>query len=354
MLPPTRPLIQKTTVVLAMVTTGVGAWQDRLVDRRTLPEAGGRLDARRWWGQSLEATALGKAQESLPLPGAGAGGDPVCCNCTGPSSRKCAATESCCHEWAGNPVQIGDTLPRYCHKMTEPETCFGAVGPKCDKLIGLDSCPQGWQAVSVGSLVHDTCCHHCEEGTYCSSVLSADPLSWTSYMYSNRSFQDDVAKDYPCTLEWRKAVWNLLDKRSWCAPQSAEESDMALAPGNRKYDTTTYWGFLKERRTLQNVKATAGLCAPNGTSLDCLDCSVCEDCPAGIGDSDFCCSGYFVKVQSVMGKRFGTCGDGSRGASYWQGLLHFVPVLSGTMALTAAAFLKSQAEGASQVPLLST
>eukprot|EP00747_Dinoflagellata_sp_TGD_P115009 gnl/TRDRNA2_/TRDRNA2_172048_c1_seq1.p1 gnl/TRDRNA2_/TRDRNA2_172048_c1~~gnl/TRDRNA2_/TRDRNA2_172048_c1_seq1.p1 ORF type:complete len:324 (+),score=43.17 gnl/TRDRNA2_/TRDRNA2_172048_c1_seq1:22-993(+) len=196
-------------------------------------------------------------------------------------------------------VPMEDTQPQFCTAAAGIETCFGNQGSKCNKVPVLDHCGPGQQAVSVGSLAHDTCCRECKEGLQCSSQA---PSAFTSLQALNGN--------YPCATEWRKAVWNALDDRYWCVPISTAASNVTSVPGQREYDTTSYTGHPKDRRILHNVQATSVLCAPEGTALDCIGCSECQgdQCAPGIGDSNFCCSGHFSMVQkNDVGKEWGTC-----------------------------------------------
>jgi len=262
-------------------------------------------------------------------------------------------------------VPMEDSLPGFCKAPTWIETCFGAQGAKCEKVPVLDRCGEGFQAVSVGSLAHDSCCRQCTDGLQCSRQA---PKATSSEAFNN---------DYPCALEWRKAVWNALDDRFWCVPVTDAASDVTPVKGTREYDTTTYAGHLEQRRILHNVAATSVLCAPAGTNLDCIGCSTCEDgsCSAGVGDSGFCCSGQFMKVQKdVIGKEWGTCAHVSDISHPFEakiaykvqlapaGRFHVVPIsvqwasVVASMALTAKALINSYRnsnEGSNQMPLLS-
>jgi len=192
-----------------------------------------------------------------------------------------------------------ETLPGSCTTQSQDEYCFGHSGIGCQSVAVLDSCGEGKQAVSVGSIAHDTCCLACKEGIACSGSAPG-PLSITSL--------DD---SQPCALEWRKAVWNSLDGRFWCeAKKEHEASNLDVLPDPaRTYGVSNYWGKHVEDRSVHAIRALAHLCAPSGTALSCLDCDTCSNCNAGIGDSQFCCSGHFahVKYQWWTGKRWGKC-----------------------------------------------
>lgn len=201
-----------------------------------------------------------------------------------------------------------DLLPSSCKLSTAPETCFGAQGKKCDKLPpGIDNCPSGQQAVSAGSLAHDTCCLECfNEGIACSEEAPT-PASLES-----------LNNSAPCALEWRKAGWNGLDGRYWCVNFDNDKiSDVRVIAGTRKFDTSEFGGTLYKSLLLHNRASTSVLCAPGGTDMDCIGCESCTgNCAKGMGDSGICCSGYFKKVQvwgvSSFSKTFGTCADASQ------------------------------------------
>jgi len=207
-------------------------------------------------------------------------------------------------------------------EKTSGHGCFGAVGSNCDKV--QDPCPAGQQSMSVGSLSHDLCCRWCGGGVFCSEPDISKFLS------------DSVGDDKACAYEWRKAVWNILDKRGWCVDQSAmstnnsDVSELPMSDGAQhtfEYDVSDYWGHKVGRRSLEMVTATRNYCAPAKTNLDCLGCDQCghtesgrrrfwtsrrrstQPCMAGSGDSQFCCSGKFSKVSSAaLGlKTWGQC-----------------------------------------------
>lgn len=187
-----------------------------------------------------------------------------------------------------------------CVQQTEEEHCFGYVGPGCDKTPG-DNCGEGRQAVSVGSLAHDACCYECTGGLACSGTAPS--------LISRESLDDS----YPCSPEWRKAVWNQLDKRFWCKDQYAQPSNVTVISSKeeteqRQYGIAKYEGKSLGNRVLQPYTAIEALCAPAGTKLDCIDCAPCvSDCEAGIGDSDFCCSGRFIAVRTSLMRRCLKC-----------------------------------------------
>jgi hypothetical protein len=163
----------------------------------------------------------------------------------------------------------------------------------------FDQCGWGQQAVSVGSLSHDACCRACAQGVACSDEgISAVSL-------------ETIDDSKPCALEWRKATWNFIDDRYWCTQKTAAVSDLSSfrTDAPRSYGVSNYWGSLIGVRSVPTLRATVKLCAPAGTKLDCLGCRGTTSRNRQ-GDAQFCCTGYFSKVESpwwAPGKVWGVC-----------------------------------------------
>jgi len=197
------------------------------------------------------------------------------------------------------PTQLdaSEGRPR-CSPQTEDELCFGFAGSKCTRIPHNDACPRGQQAVSVGSLTHDTCCRYCKDGFACSHISQG-------HVFTTAGLSSEKLDDQPCGYEWRKAVWNTFDKRYWCSDQPEGVSHpMTLLKTNREYDIYDHFGkkFEDGRRSVPDIGVTHGMCAPAGTFLDCIGCKDCSgSCTPvpGIGDSQFCCSGAYSVIQSV-------------------------------------------------------
>ena len=204
---------------------------------------------------------------------------------------------------SSEPLTLSETLPAKCSPNPAKESCFGAQGVGCERVGIADPCPSGQQYVTVGSLVHDMCCHLCVQGQQCGEKAAAGIFT---------------TKSVPCSLEWRKAHWNsgALDARGWCAPMKSTASSVNIVPDSyRKYETSSHWGKYVSTILLPLTEQTKDLCAPEGTKLDCFgpECHQhkgCNgDCPAGMGDSQFCCSGEFKQLDSLslLGKFWGVC-----------------------------------------------
>ena len=188
---------------------------------------------------------------------------------------------------------------------------------------------------SVGSILHDLCCIENPNGAFCTG--SNYPIDETINLLGNAD------QECACIMEWRKAAWNILRGRYWyesfsLAAGSSDitarsdvhrESWLPTGSGTNYFTYKSNWG-------LEENEATAGLCAPPGTELDCPsednNCKVpcigvtCKACATGCasrhrnrwndngrdhahaGDSDYCCTGEFKEVYwSSTGTRYGTC-----------------------------------------------
>lgn len=225
------------------------------------------------------------------------------------SHRDTVLSRKGCHPVNVLSLQNRGVHNHACTAQTSSEYCFGFSGSGCEgtPLPPGRGCRNGEQAVSVGSLAHDTCCRFCREGVACSDEAvrhfgvyeSAVELIPTIH-----PMVDNVA----CGFEWRKAVMNTIDTRYWCVPRDENQvSDLSnVAPAQfKEYVVTRYIGlhapFLNARRSIPIVQATRNLCAPRGTALDCVLCAECNgNCASGLGDSQFCCTGRFQRVR----KRF--------------------------------------------------
>lgn len=173
------------------------------------------------------------------------------------------------------------------------ERCFGAVGVGCDGGGNLDwlvprAQPIGnglvRQWVNVGSITHDSCCvrnptgAHCREGDY-----------------------SEGGDDRACLIEWRKAIYNWRDQRSWQADFGPyigpDDSDDPAPTAARSTKLADFFGKYKYDYKWGEYAATRRLCAPAGTRLD-------------ESDAQFCCSGSFrQKFGGSVQSGWGVCAE---------------------------------------------
>lgn len=216
---------------------------------------------------------------------------------------------------------------------------FGVMGTLSVNLVAPVDHPDGVHVTvktSVGSILHDLCCIQHPNGAFCHG--SNYPIDETLNLLGNAD------NDCACIMEWRKAAWNVLRGRYWYEtfekgagtsntdpyPYTLErKSYLPTGSGTNYLSYKSNWGLTENY-------ATAALCAPEGTQLDCpseddncrvpcigLTCKACAyGCAsrhrnrwnkdgrdhANAGDSDYCCSGQFKEVYwSSTGTRYGTC-----------------------------------------------
>lgn len=219
---------------------------------------------------------------------------------------------------------------------------FGALGTISVNVVKPVDRPGGKVELktSVGSILHDLCCMERPWGAFCHS--SNYPIDATINLLGNADNSCD------CLLEWRKAAWNLLRGRYWSHEftKAGQSQDITFDPAKQRMSwlpTGSGTNYLSYKSTWGIIerKATSGLCAPEGTRLDCPsednNCKVpcwgatCKACARGCasrhrkrwnkkgrnhahaGDSDYCCSGQFKEVYwSLTGTRYGTCAGGRR------------------------------------------
>ncbi|HYL91211.1 MAG TPA: hypothetical protein VEU32_20845 [Burkholderiales bacterium] len=175
------------------------------------------------------------------------------------------------------------------------QRCFGAIGQGCLSQVHESSpfrnFPINWQQavpkadcsidlrVSVGSIIHDTCCMNNPNGLYC----NRNPLDNPAL-----SAQDEVS-NLACTREWRKAFYDVAENRWWFEKFGPYYESMngdnvtQVAPQPNRH-ATTYGptGVQSSPQTVAVVEyaSTRRLAAPSGTKLE-------------IGDVAFCRSGRF-------------------------------------------------------------
>mmetsp|Transcript_4442 Transcript_4442/g.7753 ORF Transcript_4442/g.7753 Transcript_4442/m.7753 type:complete len:317 (-) Transcript_4442:155-1105(-) len=172
------------------------------------------------------------------------------------------------------------------HDSFSFDNCVGAIGVDCDGVpYDLDFGPVGTITVnlaapvhssggvsviktSVGSILHDLCCIKNPQGAFCTGTNY--PIDETINLWGNAD------NSCACIMEWRKAAWNLLRGRYWEASfnEAAFSSDLNAVPGLIRESWlptgsgTNYISY-KSNWGLEENGATAQLCAPSGTKLDC-------------------------------------------------------------------------------------
>lgn len=169
------------------------------------------------------------------------------------------------------------------------EQCFGAVGNGCEgggvivpparNTGGVRS-----QWVNVGSIAHDNCCRVTPNGQHCNG-LNVRQEGW--------------GDQYACVKEWRKAVYNWRDQRSWpenFGPyQSEYAGDDLKEVSARKMSLFNASGEYVGGFSGSETVSTKKLKAPSGTALDW-------------GDEQFCASGEFRGKRSApLGGFYGIC-----------------------------------------------
>lgn len=247
------------------------------------------------------------------------------------------------------PIGSDQCIPDHCDSF---DNCVGAGGVDCDgielisalnlNVITPVSCGTNCVTlpVSVGSIYHDLCCRNHPHGAFCddSNYVISDTLN----IFGNAD------NNCACLLEWRKAAWNQLRGRYWTADFSTldHSSNLNPAPGTRPtwFPTGSGTNYIQATSSIlpQEVVATAALCAPAGTELDCPVTSNNEDCkisgflaskacsPAAYnagrhgckkkhknrweshhptaGDAVFCCSTIFEVIRYILpSTRYGIC-----------------------------------------------
>jgi hypothetical protein len=171
------------------------------------------------------------------------------------------------------------------------ERCFGAIGQSCKSQAEMgifQATPPGAgmplarvasdcsivEMVSVGSIIHDNCCHAHPDGLYCTNA-PGDRLA-------------DETSDLACHREWRKAVYDVIEHRYWAEHfgpyyENNNSDDMALAQGPKR-QTVTYGPFGVQDAPISSevteTMASRRMMAPSGQKLE-------------IGDASFCRSGRF-------------------------------------------------------------
>jgi len=179
----------------------------------------------------------------------------------------------------GTPVAAAPPAPAPAPAPAKVD-CFGGVGNGCQggSLAGVGVIPvaedvgggRKRQYVNVGSILHDTCCHANPSGQHCKGFNA-----------SQEGWPDSAA----CVKEWRKAVYNWRDRRTWIDYFGPE--DYTPAPGRSAVVFNGTGGSLG-KVTAQETRSTRRLVAPSGTALDW-------------GDEQFCESGAFKEKGQAFG-----------------------------------------------------
>jgi len=148
-----------------------------------------------------------------------------------------------------------------------PEHCLGAVGIKCQNVVGNVG------FITVGSILHDNCC-----------VLN----------HPNGYFCHNGGSIAVCKPEWNKALRDSLELRQWSTIFTGKVDDITPVPA-RASDLPTTW----------ETVATSQLAAPDGTELDASDAA-------------FCAAKTFREPPAILARQgFGTCGAGPALGFHW-------------------------------------
>jgi hypothetical protein len=194
-----------------------------------------------------------------------------------------------------------------------PEQCFGALGDKCEggipplyptvqptwtaTFVMPDGTKMGYVdiGVAVGSILHDNTCFRDRSGLNCNGIDFGADLTKNSAM--------------PAAMEWSKAVWNVVDGRTWRErfgpyPVDAATHRASWYDDVRPVPTREAWmakvsGMVAEMHpsvqyTGAELRETQRLKAPANKGLD-------------EKDGAFCRSGSFVSVQTILLKTWGVC-----------------------------------------------
>lgn len=201
--------------------------------------------------------------------------------------------------WAPAPMAGAPHAQRVFGLPFTPRTeqCFGGLGPGCagtvpfwgvePRWFGIFQIPDGPQmgyvsvGVAVGSILHDNACLGNPGGLNCSGLGAGDLIKTGLW---------------PASLEWNKAAWNLIDKRTW-------REVFGPYPTNTEVRLDAWYDDLRLVRNRPAMMAEAvsmiafpgltvvyrggetrqsrALKAPPGTSLDETDAAFCASGRAG-------------------------------------------------------------------------
>lgn len=181
------------------------------------------------------------------------------------------------------------------------------------KIIGV---------TSVGSIYHDICCFHHPHGRFCNSHNQRLVSIFDG---------SDKENKCACSIEWRKAVFNLFMGRVWHEEYSTADYSSDMTPVSEQ-DTRKAWfplglGRFMSKRSNLALRETVGtrrLSAPSMTRLDCpYEDTRCRLRPGkrymtfqgGIvaGDSVFCKHKRFALIRRTakfhlgIKQRYGIC-----------------------------------------------
>lgn len=183
------------------------------------------------------------------------------------------------------------------------ERCFGGIGDKCksqappiDFFLSANGIPEAYvqpnctlrAAVSVGSIMHDNCCVSYPNGINCRGVPDWKEIP-------------GVFTSVPCHREWRKAVYDVLERRYWFetfGPYRGSTGDAGLKTTVPARKAFTYGGFGVQDQPQQwpgpERPATLRLKAPSGQKLE-------------FQDAAFCASGRFRETRRSGAQHWGIC-----------------------------------------------
>ncbi len=181
----------------------------------------------------------------------------------------------------GTPLQMYtcNSTAAQAFSVYPAEQCFGAIGNGCMGAAPASPGPAAFlpgnnrrQLTSIGSILHDNCCRQNPEGQHCQGFDFA---------------QEGRADNQACVVEWRKAVYNSRDNRTWQATfgayGSALTSDNLTQVSGRGAVLFNSSGAQIGRSTRNETVSTLRLKAPIGTALD-------------LGDQTYCASGTFSRT----------------------------------------------------------
>jgi hypothetical protein len=232
--------------------------------------------------------------------------------------------------WAAAPIPDSLQAQRDFGLAVPPwtaQTCSGGLGPRCDGGIPdwvNDQVQPAWfgafrmpdntelayveMGIAVGSVLHDNACLMYKDGLNCNGMGAGD-------LVKNLPTPITGAPMYgAASLEWNKAAWNVLDKRTWRARFGPYPTDPGMRNRNWYDDLRPVaarpammapavsmftWPGLTQQYTGGESRQSRALLAPAGTPLDATDVA-------------FCRSGAFGSTGSFIGKApWGICAQGT-------------------------------------------
>jgi hypothetical protein len=203
-----------------------------------------------------------------------------------PPPPRTAAQANVCDQAAVTAMLSPKSIP-----VGSPDRCFGATGRACaSQLLGeinvigqkpefvtsLNHDCSVNERVSVGSIFHDNCCALPQNvnGMYCSGDLLFN------FTEKDKLFQDS---GHACHREWRKAVYDVLENRSWperFGPYYTNGNFDAYGPSETARRGYTYGPMGVQDKPRQysgsEYQATKRLQAPMNQKLEWGDNEFCK------------------------------------------------------------------------------